>query len=236
MVCIGLTMDEVTMPIQRVDMKRYCLSTPYVDAILGAGGIPLVLPHIDRVDVAQHHARIIDGLLLTGGGDVNPRRYGALPAMSTGINDKRDSYEVAIVRMMLDMHKPILAICRGVQLLNVALGGSLHEDTSLIQGNVLKHWQDAPIRETCHQVKLKSGSHLRNIFDSETISVNSVHHQCCNQVADCFEVTARSEDGVVEAIEHRTASMVLGVQWHPEHLGSSMKSLFLAFVDSCTSN
>jgi putative glutamine amidotransferase len=184
----------------------------YGEAIRQAGGIPVVLPQSTEplADIS-----ILGGLLLTGGGDVDPSLYGQVQSAETGgVDTERDRWEVELLRWALDLALPVLGICRGCQVLNVAHGGSLIQH--------LPHHSNAPHLVTereslVHSVQIMPGSQLHAVEGSSLIGVNSVHHQAVDAIGENLRFTAWAEDGTVEAVEHAHLP-VIGVQWHPENL------------------
>jgi putative glutamine amidotransferase len=186
----------------------------YVDSVVAAGGVPVLLPILDPI-----HAPIalegIDGLLLSGGGDVDPARYGAAAHPEVyGVDADRDAWELALVAAST---VPVLGICRGTQVLNVAAGGTLVQH--LPDRTEVRHRDREREAELVHAVEVVPGSRLHAVVGGLTIGVNSLHHQAIDQVAAGFAVVARAGDGTVEAIEAQSDRPVLGVQWHPELLG-----------------
>lgn len=184
----------------------------YVDAVVGAGGVPMVLPVLDPAAAGDVLDRI-DGLLLTGGPDVDPDVYGAEPEPEVyGVDPARDAWELALAR---STGVPILGICRGAQLINVSRGGTLVQhlpDRTVVEHRVV----DRPGHEI-HAVEVDGGSNLHDILGTGFVAVNSLHHQAVDEVGAGLVVTARSEDGTVECIEAQDGP-VIGVQWHPELL------------------
>lgn len=183
----------------------------YADAVARAGGIPVYLPH--GVDSSQVLGRI-DGLLLSGGEDVDPRRYGSVPdEKTTPVSPARDQHELELCRDAFARGLPVLGICRGIQLLNVALGGTLVSDLPLGTGE--SHSSPVyPRAHRTHTVSLEPGTLAHRLL-GDTVAVNSFHHQAVDEVGDGLVVSGRAPDGVVEAIEH-PGRPLLGVQWHPE--------------------
>ncbi len=184
------------------------------DAVLRAGGEPVILHSGGPADVAATPGRIarFDGLVLPGGGDVNPVRYAQDAATETGEpDDLQDEFDLAVVRAALGTALPALAICRGLQVLNVACGGTLRQH---IAGGPVEH-RGAP-----HQVTMAAGSRLRALAGADTIEVSSYHHQAVGRIGSGLRVVASAPDGCVEAVEH-TASGILAVQWHPEDQAAS---------------
>lgn len=187
----------------------------YAHAVVSAGSVPLLIPALPAVPPEDIVERL-DGLLLTGGGDVDPRRYGATPSPQCGgIDEERDAREISLVRQAMGAGLPILAVCRGCQVLNVALGGTLTQH--LPEVTDLDHLVPERRSATVHDVEVEQGTQLARIVGSATFAVNSVHHQAVDHAAPELAAVGRADDGVVEAIEHPSLP-VLGVQWHPENL------------------
>ncbi len=214
--------------------KRAYVNKDYVDAVVRAGGVPLIIPFTTNKEVIISQAQLIDGLILSGGHDVSPYNYGQEPSQKLGETfPERDTYEMILLEESKKRNIPILGICRGSQLINVAAGGTLYQDLSLIPGNILKHNQvNKPTLKT-HLIKIGENSIISSFFGKETM-VNSFHHQAIDKVADDFKVVARANDGVVEAIEHKTYKFLVAVQWHPEMLAvecEKARELFAKFVE-----
>lgn len=222
---------------RKVPEDVYTLKTQYVEAIANAGGLPVLLPATSLVQ-AEDVARAIDGLVLSGGGDVDPDWYGEEPHVMCGRMDPDlDAYEIALCRHVLEQKKPILGICRGSQVLNVAAGGDLYQDVPTFTESTLQHAQKAPGWQATHRVTLAGGSHLRELMGTDVLRVNSFHHQAVRRVAPGFRACAHAADGLIEAIERIDAPLTIGVQWHPErtyHLNEHERALFEAFVRACS--
>ncbi len=209
----------------------------YIEAVARAGGIPVLIPvgyPLERL--AELRARL-DGLLMSGGGDIDPALFGGQPHPSVnGIDAGRDSLEIPLTRMAVETGWPFLAICRGVQVMNVALGGTLYTDILAQLPGALKHglWGVYPRDYLSHEVALQAGSRLADIFGEERIGVNSFHHQGVERVAPGLAVTASAPDGLVEGLELREHPFAVGVQWHPECIpqAENMQRLFRAFVQA----
>lgn len=210
----------------------------YITSIERAGARTLV---IDRV---RNHARdVLDdaaGLLLTGGGDVDPARYGE-PVDPTfdAAEEGRDAYETEIIKLAMERDLPLLAICRGAQILNVALGGSLIQDIPSQHPGALNHSVTDPKWAIAHDVTVAPDSRLQEalrdrISDAGTMPVNSRHHQAIKQIAPGLRVSATAPDGIIEAVEHPGSTFCLGVQWHPENFldHDEFGALFRAFVEA----
>ena len=220
----------------------------YYKQIVKAGGTPVLIPPVADKEVLVNTLTHLDGLLLTGGGDINPLWMGEEPSTHLhNINAERDLAELMLTRLAFNRQIPILGICRGIQTLAVALGGTVQQDiyedylrtdeavgkklskdkvVTTLHSATLKHSQDADRGEATHSVTLEKGSILRALYKEERIFVNSFHHQAVKTAGDLFRATAFSPDGVIEAIESREFKSVMGVQWHPEWMGDEGGKLF----------
>jgi putative glutamine amidotransferase len=215
--------------------ERFYLSRRYVQALVKSGAVPLLLPSSVPQPVVAQYARLIDGLLLSGGVDVDPCFFGEEPCGTGKITPERDVFELSLIPEMLAALKPILAICRGVQVLNIAAGGCICQDLVKQVPGVIDHWQQAPDWHPFHQVALTPDTVLHNILNTGVLRVNSFHHQAIRLVAPGFRICARSRDGVIEAIEATRYPFVVGVQWHPEAMCNRdpvHQQLFTAFVEA----
>lgn len=194
------------------------------EAVWAGGGEPLVLhgPAADPAAGLADRLQIFDGVLMPGGADLDPRRYGQEPLDRTEPPmEHQDTLDLAVAHAVLETGLPTLAICRGMQVLNVALGGTLHQHLS---PTTVDHRHDV------HDVHVEPGSRLHTIVGRETVPVSSFHHQAVDRLADDLRVTARAADGVIEAAEHVSAD-VLAVQWHPEDLHDTSPTDLAIFVD-----
>ena len=215
--------------------ERAYVNSTYLHAIQQAGGVPVLLPPQLSGASLSRLLRGLDGLLLTGGGDVDPALFGEAPHPKLyDVAPSRDTVETTSVRVALDRRLPILAICRGVQVLNVALGGSLYQDVGSDPGTSLRHSQDAPRDEPSHKVLIEPASRLAKTLGADEIEVNSMHHQAVKQLGAGLRAVAWAPDQLVEGLELADASrFVLGVQWHPEELvaqSEPARRLFTALV------
>lgn len=214
--------------------SRYYLRRYYSDAILRCKGIAIILPAIQQEALTKKISGFLQGLLLSGGGDVDPVHFGEEPRTGSGtLEPDRDLWEIALVREMLRVKKPVLAICRGVQILNIAAGGNIYQDLQEEVREPLKHLQEAPRWYPTHRVDIEPDSMLAQIFSQRTIRVNSFHHQAVKKVAPGLNATAVARDGVIEALESCDGGFVLGVQWHPECMwekDTSQLEIFRSFV------
>jgi putative glutamine amidotransferase len=218
---IGIT------PCSRVD--------DYVESIRRAGGEPRVLKNSD--DPARV-VREVDGLVLTGGLDVDPLLYGEAAHETTATAPERDQFEIPLSRAAVALDLPVLAICRGVQVLNVASGGTLVQDIPSAIESDLNHSIEVPKDHCAHPVRVERGTQLAKALgsttDLETCPVNSRHHQSVSRVAPGFVTSAVSSDGIIEAIERPDAAFCVGVQWHPENFWRTgeFSGLFARFVEA----
>ncbi len=209
---IGITAEYATVPIHDAEMPSHLSNRFYVRALVKAGAAPVVLPVGDGSDTtgAKELLGRLDGLLLSGGVDIDPASYGREREPATGESQPdRDAYEFALVRQAVVRDLPTLAICRGIQTLNTALGGTLVQDLP-------EHSRNELWNQTAHQVSIEPGSHLARVVGESSLDVNSLHHQAVAEPGEGVRVVARADDGTVEAIEIDGAPSVLGVQWHPE--------------------
>jgi putative glutamine amidotransferase len=208
---IGIT----TSPSLHESRFSEALDRAYVTAVLRAGALPRVLPVLDPARAATVAAGL-DGIVFSGGGDVDPAIYGGEPVPELrGVNARRDAYELALVRQALDLGLPMLGTCRGCQLLNVAMGGTL---VPHLPDNAGRHCARDRWAETVHSLSVLPGSVLHTVLGSEVLGVNSLHHQAVADVGTGLRAVAWAEDGVIEAVESVDGSRVLAVQWHPELL------------------
>ena len=213
--------------------QLYTLSEHYVEALRRAGAVPLMLAHPDPGDCDAIIAAV-DGLLLTGGGDIDPRSYGRVnDGLSRDMAPNADAAEIALISGASRRRMPTLGICRGMQMLNVALGGTMHQHITTPEGAHTPEPADFDaIKTHGHEVTIEPGSRLAELYGATRRYVNSYHHQGVDEVAPGFTVTARADDGVVEGLEHDGAWDCMGVQWHPEKtLDDTDDILFDTFVE-----
>jgi putative glutamine amidotransferase len=224
--------------------RCWVMSQRYVQVLAATGAIPWIIPLLqgDEATLRGIYERL-DGLFLPGGVDVHPAEYGEAPGPLCGRTDpERDWTELLLLRWALADRKPVLAVCRGAQLVNVAVGGSLYQDVASQHPDAIKH-DHYPVDgrrrdELAHEVQLAPGSRLRELLGTPTLSVNSMHHQGIARLAPGLVAVATSPDGLIEGVEAEADTFLLGVQWHPEDLvdvDSRMRRLFEAFIDACAS-
>jgi putative glutamine amidotransferase len=221
--------------------RRTFLNEPYVVAVREAGGLPLLLTPAHQDESLRALYELLDGLLLTGGEDVAPARYGE-PVTASNVEcvPERDSLEFRLVEWALADQLPVLAVCRGIQVLNVALGGSLHQDLPAERPGPVAHDQMArqvSRTQPSHTVTVHAGSFLGDLIGAGVLPVNSMHHQGIKALAPSLVAVAHAADGLVEAVEpadSAAGSFLVGVQWHPEELARAddvaARRLFEAFV------
>ncbi|USG63727.1 gamma-glutamyl-gamma-aminobutyrate hydrolase family protein [Brevibacillus ruminantium] len=218
-------------------MEGVYVHQDYPKSVAAAGGLPIVLPYL-YPEITLETLPLVDGIILSGGEDVDPFNYGEEPHLHLGYTTpERDDVEIELVQYALDHNIPLLAICRGVQILNVALGGTLIQDIPSQVKQPLQHSQKAERGRDTHWVTIEEGSWLAHIFEAEQIRVNSLHHQALKDVASELKIVAKASDGIVEAVEYTGSSFAIGVQWHPESQAAAanplMSKLFEAFVERC---
>lgn len=217
-------------------MPWYALRQNYCDVIAQAGGVPIALPHNPQLSL--EYAAQLDGLVLTGGNfDIDPALYGVTDVHETvTMKPARTAFEFAIMKAMYQSGKPILGICGGMQLINVCMGGSLIQHIPAEVVNSLPHEQPNPRNEPGHDVFITTDSLLYAIGGVEQASVNSAHHQAVKSLGEGLTITAKSSDGVIEAIETIDKSQfLLGVQWHPEYEVCDLDSkIFNRFIENAT--
>ena len=219
------------------NIKENYLSVPLenIHAVTKFGGVPLILPNVEE-DAASTMAELLDGLLLTGGGDIDPTLFGEEPHPKLGnIIPERDVFELALIQKMLEINKPILGICRGAQIVNIAVGGDMYQDIyAQINHELLQHVQKAQRSHLSHFVQVKKGSLLEKIAQTDKFKVNSFHHQANRNVPKGFSISATASDGIIEAFESNTHKFVLCLQWHPESLIAKndrvSENIFKAFI------
>lgn len=211
----------------------------YVRSLVAAGAVPVVLP-VAPDDVVEHYADLCDGFVFSGGDDVDPRFYGEAPSPEIDVfNTERDASELLLLKMAVRAGKPVLGICRGLQVMNVAFGGTLIQDLLSEREQTLQHIQKVPRMKTSHSVHVLTDSRLYAILEGrESLYVNSLHHQAIKTLAGELRAVAFAPDGVIEAAEHVSNDRILGIQWHPESMAAGgdvlMHRLFCHFTEQCS--
>ena len=228
---VGVTLGDGDEP------GVHAMREDYIRSVEQSGAVPVVLPPVAPGDAPALLDRL-DGILLSGGVDVDPVLYGQAPHPSLGrVNRRRDDFELELTREALRRDVPILAICRGHQVLNVATGGTLVQDIASTLGGSVKHEGPGPRCRPAHRIEVTASSLLRQILGQDAVPVNSIHHQGVDRVGRDLVVSARCpEDGVIEGLEMPGRRFVVAVQWHPESFWNrpdSFQSLFDAHAEAC---
>ncbi len=219
---------------------RTGVNVAYVRALLAAGGVPLVLSPLVGASLAGAALDGCDGLLLTGGEDIDPSWYGADPSpLLSPPSQERDLFELALFAVARQRGLPILGICRGIQLINVALGGTLFQDLPSERPGSVDHSPSGSRNARSHRVRIEPGSRAARALDATTIMVNSLHHQAIKDLAPGLVATGWTDDGLIEAAENSTdGSWILAVQWHPEEMHADRRApehgLFSALVNEAS--
>jgi putative glutamine amidotransferase len=239
---IGITTGEIKNLTEPWSPITYGQSHTYSDAIIQAGGLPVLLPIINDSETLTQTYNKLDGLLFAGGNDVDPKLYGQKAYRETaGFSLLRDNMETRLMDLALGQKKPVLAICRGMQLLNVVCGGSLYQhikkDLTLASDHEISTHKKTPT-DLAHKLSVEPTSKLASIINSDTIFANTHHHQAIHKLGDNLYVSAHSEDDLIEAVESHGDGYVIGIQCHPESLSSvepKWDLVFVSFIESARS-
>lgn len=215
------------------DNKQY-VSDAYIQAIKSAGGLPIILPMVKSKTAICEYVSLCDGFLFCGGGDITPLLFKQEPSVGIGKTDiSLDLFQIRLMREVLEKDKPILAICRGMQVLNVACGGTIYQDLGHVEFETIHHMQNSLSRkDISHKVLFTPKTKLHKILGNFAYT-NSFHHQAIDDVGNGLIVSGMTGDDIVEAIEMPSHTFVIGVQWHPENMfdsAASMKQLFYALI------
>ena len=212
----------------REEEARHMLHDEFVRAVCGVGGIPFLVPTVDP-ELARKYYERVDALIFSGGADPDPIYYGEEPNSGIGeITPKRDSFEMTLAEIVIKGDKPVLAICRGLQIINIAAGGTLYQDLKGI--TTQQHRQQAPRWYPTHNVRIAKNSRLYGLLEKDTLRVNSFHHQGVHKIGNGLQVAAMSDDGLIEAVECKdTKRYLYGLQWHPECFWEKDESAYLIF-------
>jgi putative glutamine amidotransferase len=233
---IGITTNRVstggTIPLLGA-------SESYLKAVEAAGGLPVLIPLVLSDAELDELLPRLDGVLFPGGGDIDPVLFNGRPHERVyGIDEDRDRVEIHLTRRAVEMDKPFFGICRGIQVINVALGGTLYTDIADQHANSLRHdwYPDIPRETLAHAVKVQPQSRLAGILQGAQVETNSLHHQAVDQPAPSLTTVAWAPDGVIEAVELPGHRFGLGVQWHPENLQAhpAMRQLFQSFIQAAS--
>ena len=235
---IGIT--SRTAPVPPSGMLSIMVQQAYTNAILQAGGVPVLIPSNIPESGWRKLFQRLDGILFTGGPDIAIERFGGVPHPTVyGVDETRDSLELGLANLAADSEKPFMGICRGCQVVNVALGGTLYTHIPDQHSNALQHeypGEDGiPARTAVvHSVRIEEGSRISKVLGEPILNVNSLHHQGIKDVAPSLKAVAFAPDGIVEAVEMPEHPFAIAVQWHPEWLTDQepIRRLFKAFVDA----
>ena len=224
------------MPLWDDDRQSLWMLPGYLDGIAEAGGTGVMLPLITDSDAVAQLISLCDGVLLTGGHDVSPSLYGQEPFDGLETCPARDRMDATALRLALREDKPVLGICRGIQLMNAALGGTLWQDLPTQHPSDVNHHMAPPYDRVAHEVRILPGTPLHQLLGQDFLCVNSYHHQAVRDVAPGLVPMAVSTDGLVEAVYAPGQRFCWGVQWHPEfsfRTDASSRAIFRAFVNAC---
>ncbi|CAM4392730.1 gamma-glutamyl-gamma-aminobutyrate hydrolase family protein [Paenibacillus alkaliterrae] len=227
------------LPLYDKEKESYWMLPGYMKGIEDAGGIPIMLPLTSDAEIILKIANTFDGFLFTGGHDINPELYGEEVEDGCGeMCDERDIMESILFKQVTELDKPALGICRGLQLFNALLGGTLYQDipTQLSVTVKIDHKQKPPYTEPVHNVYIVKDTLLYRIFQTDSLRVNSYHHQGIKKISEQLVTAAKAEDGLIEAVVMPDKKFILAVQWHPEFnykFDANNNKLFLEFVRAC---
>lgn len=217
----------------------YFFNKDHIKVIEEAGGTPIIIPYFTSTNRVHEILHILDGLYLTGGYDIDPTLFGEEPHPNLGVITRvRDDFEIVIIQKVLALDKPVLAVCRGSQILNVALGGTMYQDIySQKNTPLLQHQQKAIDSHPSHYTHIEKNTLLYKLVKRQKIKVNSRHHQANREVGKGLIVSGKASDGIIEAVESKVHRFVLGLQWHPENMAangdeSSIK-IYDGFIEAC---
>ncbi|TJX15417.1 gamma-glutamyl-gamma-aminobutyrate hydrolase family protein [Tissierella creatinini] len=230
---IGLTCEKENLINRSINRVNY----PYIMSVIAAGGIPIIIPTMEDTEDISRYLDIVDGVIFTGGGDVSTHYFNEEPIREVEeVCQDRDMTEMALFHEAYKRGKPIFGICRGIQLINIALGGSIYQDIYTQVPNVLGHTCANNIQDGYHIINIKKESILYDIFQKEKLVVNSQHHQSIKSLGKDLRVIAEAKDGIIEAIESTNENFILGLQFHPEAMAMKYEEFlkpFKYFIDRC---
>lgn len=229
---IGISTNYLTVDKGKfLGMERIYVNKDYVDAVIKSGGIPLLIPPVEDPGIVHRYIELCDGFILSGGGDINPILYGESPhPRLEEFHSGLDRSQWLLTEEILQADKPLLAVCRGIQLLNVVLGGTLWQDISATDHTTMLHSQSGPRADVFHPVKIARESILGRLL-GEDLNVNSFHHQCLNKLGRNLRITATAPDHIIEAVEMTDHRFVVGIQWHPEMLLTASDQMLPLFEE-----
>lgn len=242
-ICANYLSDDaigMTVGIGAKNQEWQLLADDYIVAIERAGGVPVILPITEDLETLTPLLQKLDGILFSGGSDIDPNYYGEYPKFGLGlIEPRRDFHEMKLAQKVLyEMNVPVLGICRGMQLLTVATGGTLYQDLHSQKPDGINHSVNKALRHHAfHKVNIEKESLLFQMYQTEELGVNSFHHQAVKKLGQGFRATMTAPDGIIEGMEWETGGrFVVAVQWHPEMMEgqvASIRPIFNAFVEQC---
>lgn len=230
----GVTAWRRTLDTYYGPDRLQTLSVHYSDSLIAAGVLPVILPAGQNPADAERTVSMVDGLLISGGDDLDPASYGEEATASKRYSAEADRFEIALVEAARSQGKPLLAICRGLQLLNVAMGGTLHQEVTS-EGGVHEPFGGVTPDEMNarrHVVTFEEGTRLAGLYGSDEAKVNTLHHQGINRLGESLIIEGRTEDGLIEAVRYDGDWWAVGVQWHPERMDGEHQRIFGAFRDA----
>ena len=225
----------ITPLVERAANKQFMLNT-YMESVYDAGGVPVMLSLTEDEESISKIADMCDGFLFSGGHDVHPSLYSEEMLDCVAPCEERDAFEIKLLHKVLKADKPVFCICRGMQLLNVALGGTLYQDIATFCPSDTEHRMSEPSDKVIHGVEFKENTPIAEILRKDEDVINSYHHQCVKKAGEGLKIMAWAPDGIVEGLYMPDKKFVLAVQWHPERLTKKYDSalkLFKAFVKAC---
>lgn len=226
------------LPLWDDEKNSYWMLPGYLECIISAGGLPIMLPLTEDKEMIDRISDMCSGFLFTGGHDVSPEVYGETARYDNiGCCKRRDNMELYLLKEALIREKAVLGICRGIQFINAAMGGTLYQDIPLEHPSDIEHHQSPPYDMPVHSVMIENGSPLHKILHTNQLDVNSYHHQAVKSLAPPLRAMAHSEDGIIEAVYMPSRKFVWAVQWHPEFSYLSEPSSMLIveeFIKHCT--
>lgn len=211
----------ITTFLENREKKTYSsISYNYLNSVLLAGGIPVPIPIVEDKNDIKQYVDLIDGIIFTGGEDVTPLYYNENPTRYIDYTSpERDEQEIQLLKEVLSRNIPVLGICRGIQIINVALGGTLYQDiNSQVTGSLGHSPSELPVHHLFHTIDIQQGSKLYDIFGTQNLKVNSFHHQSVKELGKGLKISALSTDGIIEAVEGTEEDFLVAVQFHPEDL------------------
>ncbi len=230
---IGLTCEKENLVNRSINRVNY----PYIKSVIASGGLPIIIPTLEDMKDISRYLDIVDGVIFTGGGDISAHYFNEEPIREVDeVCQDRDMTEIALFHEAYKRRKPIFGICRGIQLINIALGGSIYQDIYTQIPSVLGHTCGNNIQDGYHSIKIQKESILYEMFEKEKLVVNSQHHQSIKTLGKDLRAIAEAKDGIIEAIESTNENFILGLQFHPEAMAMKNEDFlkpFKYFANRC---